>query len=362
VAVREARRDVEQVGQVHDRPGAELPQERRDLVTLLVAQQDDDPGRVGAATAGCLRAGTHELGLERLRLAAVHGHARHVAAAVRDARHDRVHHLRPLPAPQVAEGLLDRDPLRVPGRDPPDAAQRVVGPVARGPDDRGDRRRPPGCAAGKARGDLEDRRGTGLVVGEVHDHDARAEPVQVEPPRRELGRWPERAEAVTDLVDGRAQRPRAGGGRDDVRNVVTGEAGERDRDVDGLGDQALLGARELEDSAAALAVRPPARRAVAPHERRAVGVEREQRDGGLDAAGHRRHQRVVRVEHDPALGSGDARDRGLDLEQLRERVDPLDVEVVRGDVREDARVVGLVAHAPEHDAAAGGLEHGDIDV
>ena len=47
---------------------------------------------------------------------------------------------------------------------------------------------------------------------------------------------------------------------------------------------------------------------------------------------------------------------------LGQRVDPLEVEVVRGHVREHRRLVGLVAHATQDEAAARRLEDRDVDV
>ena len=89
---------------------------------------------------------------------------------------------------------------------------------------------------------------------------------------------------------------------------------------------------------------------------------REERHASTHAAGDGRDERVVAVEHDPAVRVGDPADRGLDLGQLGERVDALQVEVVGRDVGQDRGVVGLVAHAAQDDAAAGRLEHGDVDV
>ena len=67
----------------------------------------------------------------------------------------------------------------------------------------------PAAPAGDPLGHVEDRRDAGLVVGEVHDDDPGAEPVQVEPPRRAFGRRPEVDEAVVRPRSIVAPRPRA---------------------------------------------------------------------------------------------------------------------------------------------------------
>jgi hypothetical protein len=83
-------------------------------------------------------------------------------------------------AAQVGERLLDGDPVAPRGRDPADPAKRVVRPVARGPDDRGHGPGPGGAPGRHAAGDFEEGLDTGLVVGEIHDHDAPPVPEDVE--------------------------------------------------------------------------------------------------------------------------------------------------------------------------------------
>ncbi len=83
---------------------------------------------------------------------------------------------------------------------------------------------------------------------------------------------------------------------------------------------------------------------------------------GSGPAGDLDHEGIVGIEDRPALGPRDPADRGLHLGQLGQRVDALEVEVIRADVGEDAGVVGLVAHSAQDDPAAGRLEDGDVDV
>ena len=71
---------------------------------------------------------------------------------------------------------------------------------------------------------------------------------------------------------------------------------------------------------------------------------------------------IVGIEHDPAVGLGDAADRRLDLGQLGQGVDPLQVEVVGRHVGQHARIVRLVADAAQDDPAARRLEDRDVDV
>ena len=93
-----------------------------------------------------------------------------------------------------------------------------------------------------------------------------------------------------------------------------------------------------------------------------LGVHREEGDVGADASRDGRHQGIVAVEHDPAVGLRDPADRGLDLGELGQGVDALQVEVVGRHVGEDRGVVRLVAHPAQDDPAAGGLEDRDVDV
>ena len=97
-----------------------------------------------------------ELGLERVGLGVVDRDVGGRPATGHDPDHQLADDRFRGPAAQVLERLLDGDPLRSLGGDPADPAQRVVGPVAGGPDDRGDRRRPAGRPAGDPLGDVED--------------------------------------------------------------------------------------------------------------------------------------------------------------------------------------------------------------
>ena len=106
----------------------------------------------------------------------------------------------------------------------------------------------------------------------------------------------------------------------------------------------------------------PPRPPVAREARRGARVHREVGHARPDPSRDARHERIVRVEHHQPVGPGHAAHRRLDLRELGERVDALEVEVVRGDVGEHARLVGLVAHAPQHQAAARGLQHRHVHV
>ena len=125
----------------------------------------------GASAVGAGPGRSVELGLERLGLRVVDRDVGGRSAAGHDPDHQLADDRFGGPAAEVLEGLLDGDPLRPLGGDPADPAQRVVGPVAGGPDDRGDRRRPAGGTRGDPLGDVEDGPDARLVVGEVDDHD-----------------------------------------------------------------------------------------------------------------------------------------------------------------------------------------------
>ena len=291
------------------------------------------------------------------------GTAAAVAAAGRDPGQQFPDDRFGRPSAQIAERLLDGHPLRTFGGDPADPAQRVVRPITGGADDHRDRGGPAGRTAGDPLGDVQDGRDAGLVVGEVHDDDLGAQPEQVQPSRR-LGRI--RAEvdqAPAHLVDAGAHAACAAGRRQGVRHVVPGETADRDRDPADLGDPGLARALGLDQPAAADQVRPAAAGDVAlDHRRAAVRQQREVGDTCPDSSRDRRHVRVVAVEHDPAVGLRDPADRGLHLRQLRQRVDALEVEVIRGHIGQHARLVRLVADAPQDHPAAGGLEDRHVEV
>ena len=231
-----------------------------------------------------------------------------------------------------------------------------------GADDRGDRRRPSRGASGDGRGDVEDRFRAGLVVREVDDDGPLPQPEQVHASRRQLRRRTEVAQAVGDLGDRHPHRAGTAGGGQGVGDVVAGEAAERHGQVGGGGDLVLLVAVPLDEEPAAEHVGAPAGASVAGDEGRRVGVHGEPGDPGADAAGDGGDEAVVGVQDDPAVGLRDPADRRLDLGELGEGVDALEIEVVRGHVGEHARLVGLVAHPAQDEAAARGLEDGDVDV
>ena len=225
------------------------------------------------------------------------------------------------PAAEVLQRLLDRDPLGPLAGDPADAPQRVVRPIARGPDDRGHRRRPARGAAGDPLGDVEDRVDPGLVVGEVDDHDPRPEPEQVQPARRALRRRLEIGQSVAQLGERDAEPARGAGRGEGVRDVVAGEPAEGDRDAVDLDDLVLDRLRPTARAAAVVpvAIRPgatscseawlpsistsqpsrsdvaaPARRDRPPDRREAPRLpDREHRDVRPQPPGDRRDERIV---------------------------------------------------------------------
>ena len=232
-----------------------------------------------------------QLGPQRGRLRVVDRHGRRIAAAGDDAGQQLADDRLRRPAAQVPQGLLDGDPLRPFRGDPADAPERVVRPVAGGPDDHRDRGRPTGSAPGDPLGDVEHRRDAGLVVGEVDDDHLRPQAEQVQPARRLGGIGPEVEQAVADLVDRRAETASAAGRRQRVRDVVAGQPADRDRDAPDLGDVGHVRAVRLDQPAAADQVRPTAALHVAPDGRRpTVGEEREERDVRPDPPGDRRRR------------------------------------------------------------------------
>ena len=76
---------------------------------------------------------------------------------------------------------------------------------------------------------------------------------------------------------------------------------------------------------------------------------------------HGGHQRIVGVEDRHPVARHRLHDDLLDAGQLLERGDAAQPEVVAGDVQHDGHVVALVAEPLAQDAAAGHLEHGEVD-
>ena len=101
-------------------------------------------------------------------------------------------------------------------------------------------------------------------------------------------------------------------------------------------------------------------RHVSPHPR-VLWIKREEADPRTHATRHGRDERILGVEDRDAVGLRDPCHGRLDLGQLRKRVDTLEVEVVGADVRQDRRLVRLVADALEHDSAACRLQYRHLD-
>ena len=78
-------------------------------------------------------------------------------------------------------------------------------------------------------------------------------------------------------------------------------------------------------------------------------------------AAHRPYQRVIGVEHREAVARDGLDHDGLHLGELLEGVDAAHAQVVGGHVEDDGDVVALVAEPLAEDAAAGHLEHGEVD-
>ena len=80
---------------------------------------------------------------------------------------------------------------------------------------------------------------------------------------------------------------------------------------------------------------------------------------GVGDGGHLQGVLVVGVEDGGVLRHLD--DELLHVGEVLERVDAAEAEMVGGDVEHGADVAEAVPEAGTHDAAAGGLEHGDVD-
>ena len=202
----------------------------------------------------------------------------------------------------------------------------------------------------------------GLVVGKVdHDH-AMLVAEEVQPAAGVLGGRDEGAQPGRDVLERHAERPRRGGRRQGVRDVMRRHAAEGHGHVREIRDGPPSSAVGLAELAVAHQVGAAAAAKVAPHDGRRVAAAREERHAAAHVPRDAGDVLVVRVQHDPAVWLRHAGDDALDLRQLGQRVDALQVHVVRRDVRDDARLVRLVADAAQEHPAARGLEHRDVDV
>src|SRR6478672_290372 len=130
-----------------------------------------------------------------------------------------------------------------------------------------------------------------------------------------------------------------------------------------IGMVGCMAAVDLDEPAVAEDVAPPAGRDRPPDGGEAPRLPgREHRDVRPQPPGDGRDQRIVCVEDRPAAGPCRAGNRRLHLGELGQGVDPLEVEVVRRDVRDHARVVRFVAHPAQDQPATRRLQDAAVDV
>ena len=228
--------------------------------------------------------------------------------------------------------LLDHDPLRPPGGDPADPAQRVVRPVAGRADDRRDRRRP-GPAAPPAIPSATSR--TASMPASLW---AKSTMTMRAPTRKMLSRPGERStdgRKSSQAVGRPARSSRRGPARRRPRRAHWRRCGGRARrwrsGCRGPGDVSRVGllAIPLDERPVGDEVRPPAAAEVAADGRRSRPRRaRSTRRGRARRRATGDDVRVVAVEDRPAVRAGHPGDRRLDLGQLRQGVDPLQVEVI----------------------------------
>ena len=258
-----------------------------------MAEQDDH-----LRASGVL--GSVELRAERLRLRAVD---RDLAgpAALERAGPDLAEHRLAGPPAQVVEHLLLDEPVHPLGDLAPDAAERVVRPVAGEPDDRADRGAPAvrPVRSGDGLDDVEEHGDARLVVGEVDDDHAPVVAEDVQPAARVLRARHEGLERPPDDRERDAERTRRADCRERIRDVVAGDAAERDRDVGERRDRAPAVAVGLAEPAVADEVRPAAAREVPADTRGSVAGDGEERDLAAHRAGDPGDVSVVGVEDDP---------------------------------------------------------------
>ena len=225
-------------------------------------------------------------------------------------------------------------------------------------------RAPPGEGSVSRLDEVAERAQRRRVVGVVDDDAVAVELEHVHAARRHVVRRREGPQALADVVEMGAGGPRGGGRGQRVLDVHPRAALERGRDQMGPHQRHRLAALAQDDhlAVAALLQRDCAA-AAGGLELQAlvlrIGAEVDDRSRAV--ARHGGHQRVIGVEHgDPVAGHG-LDDDALDLGQLADRVDAAEAEVVAGHVDHDGDVVAVVAEALAQDAAAGDLEHGEVD-
>ncbi len=174
----------------------------------------------------------------------------------------------------------------------------------------------------------------------------------------------ERAQRLSDRRERQPGRQSGAGGGQGVGHVLRGESRDRDGHVEHRPQ--LDAFARIRD---ARVRRPPQHDHLAVHDRAqdptvlpgelgslAAGIQREEPRPSRTGVVPDPHERILRVEHGPALRSHDAHDRGLRPRQLLLGVDALQPQVVGADVGEHRDVHGGHAHATEHQPAPGGLQ------
>ena len=200
-------------------------------------------------------------------------------------------------------------------------------------------------------------------MGEVDDGEPVAGAVEVHPAGHDVGGRDEAPKAVGHLLGTRPESARGGRRGERVGDVVPRDAAQRRGDLDERHDRRASVAAPLDDPAVLDDDGDPTVSGMAGEpgpSGRSRRIDREEADPRANVAGHRRDERVLRVEDDDTERSRHAPDDRLDLRELGQRVDALEVEVVGRDVRDDRGVVRLVPEAAKQETAPCRLEDRDV--
>ncbi len=197
-------------------------------------------------------------------------------------------------------------------------------------------------------------------MGEINDDGPPLVTKHVEAPRILFRGRPEGTQSVPDGVKGHAQRERRGGGRERVLDVVPRGAAECNRYLSHGEDGFLMGATRIDHQ-------PIAKEQgfVTPREVLLDGDEirlaAEEHDAAGSLATETRGGGIRRIEDAGATGANRPNDNAFDVDQFLERLHTIQPEMIRGHVGHNADIRLGHAEALQQDAAAGNLEHPNVD-
>ena len=182
----------------------------------------------------------------------------------------------------------------------------------------------------------------------------------MEPAGVVLPRGAEGPQPLPDRLTVQFERQCRGGGAERVFDHVRRRPAEGDRHLLEAGELVYLLAPDL-DHRPVLGDDGATAGMPVGDDRRVLGILGDPDDRGVQTGGLGAHQRIVGVQHHPAVRSGGAQDDALDLGQTLHRLHAVQAQVVAADIDHDADVVALAGHPAQQDAAPRRLQHGDVE-